>query len=404
MSTTGFNQDEIRRHNLGAVLSQLHASGALTRAELATRLGLNRTTIRALIVELAAAGIVRERAAGAARDETASGSGRGAGRPSHLVVPCAEDVTVLAIDLGVEHLTVSRVGLGGVVLDRRTSRHARGHQHVAAVVEAVARMSGDLRGGEPLSAAIAVPAVVNEPDGTVRFAPNLGWTDEPLGVMLAKRLGLNVLVGNDGDLGAIAEHRRGAASGVADAIYLRGDVGVGGGFIVGGKPLRGRGGYAGEVGHLVVNPSGKRCLCGARGCLETEVGENALLIAAGRLPGGGIEGVREVISSAQAGEDHAANALMWGSIWLGRGIGSLVNLFNPAVVIMGGVLAEVLTAARADIEREMERWSLLAPREQTRLTVPSLGDDSVLLGAAELAFAPLLDDPQQLLTRSPRRS
>lgn len=398
MSTTGFNQDEIRRHNLGAVLTQLHAHGALTRAELATRLGLNRTTIRALTADLTAAGVVREETASAPRDDAPTGSAR-AGRPSHLVVPCADDVAVLAIDLGVEHLTVSRVGLGGTVLDRRTSRHARGHQNVSAVIDAVVRMAGDLDGGDPLGAAIAVPAVVNEPDGMVRFAPNLGWTDEPLGTMLAKRLGVPVLVGNDGDLGAIAEHRRGAALGVADAIYLRGDVGVGGGFIVGGKPLRGRGGYAGEVGHLVVNPSGKRCLCGARGCLETEVGENALLIAAGRLPGGGIDGVREVIASADAGEEHAANAVMWASTWLGRGVGSLVNLFNPAVVILGGVLAELLDAARPDIEREMERWSLLAPRDQTRLTLPELGEDSVLLGAAELAFAPLLDDPQQLLAR-----
>jgi predicted NBD/HSP70 family sugar kinase len=399
VSTTGFNQDEIRRHNLGAVLSQLHVHGALTRAELATRLGLNRTTIRALTADLTTAGVVREQTASTTRDDAPAGSAR-AGRPSHLVVPCADDVAVLAIDLGVEHLTVSRVGLGGLVLDRRTSRHARGHQNVSAVVEAVGRMAGDLSSSRPpLGAAIAVPAVVNEPDGMVRFAPNLGWTDEPLGTMLAKRLGLTVLVGNDGDLGAIAEHKRGAATGFADAIYLRGDVGVGGGFIVGGKPLRGRGGYAGEVGHLVVNPSGKRCLCGARGCLETEVGENALLIAAGRLPGGGIEGVREVIASAEAGEEHAANALMWASTWLGRGVGSLVNLFNPAVVILGGVLAEMLSAARPDIEREMGRWSMLAPREQAQLTLPELGEDSVLLGAAELAFAPLLDDPQQLLTR-----
>lgn len=403
MSTTGFNQDEIRRHNLGAVLNQLHAHGALTRAELASRLGLNRTTIRAITADLAAAGIVREESAGG-RDDGQPSTAR-AGRPSHLVVPRAEDVTVLAVDLGAEHLTVARIGLGGEVLERRTSRHARGHQNVAAVVEAVGRVAGQFRADRPpLRAGIAVPGVVNEADGLVRFAPNLGWTDEPLGDLLAQRLGLSVQVGNDGDLGAIAEHRRGAAAGFTDAIYLLGDVGVGAGVIAGGRLLKGQGGYAGEVGHMVVNPSGQRCFCGSRGCMETEVGENALLIKAGRLPGGGIEGAREVLAAAVTGEEHAANAVMWAATWLGRGVGTLVNLFNPAVVIFGGVLAELLGAAQPDVEREIERWSLLAPRQRVQLTIPKLGADSVLIGASELAFAPLLDDAQQLLSRAHQRA
>ena len=104
---------------------------------------------------------------------------------------------------------------------------------------------------------------------------------------------------NDANLGVLAEHLRGAAVGHSDVAYLNGSVGIGGGFLVGGVPLSGARGYAGEVGHLLVDGSStQQCRCGNVGCWETKVGENQLLTLAGRLPGGGPEGVDEVIAAA----------------------------------------------------------------------------------------------------------
>ncbi|HSK26779.1 MAG TPA: ROK family transcriptional regulator [Jiangellales bacterium] len=400
----GATQEEVRRHNLAAVLSLVHTRGALSRAELTGELGVNRSTIRALVAELAAAGLVREELPVAGRSA--------AGRPSHLVVPESRRVTVLAVEVGVDHLTVARVGLGGLVLDRRDLAHERGGHTLDAVVDVVARLCAELGPDGPsvpsdvavAAIGVGVPGVVRSSDGLVRFAPNLGWRDEPFGARLSVATGLPVRAGNDADLGVLAEHSRGAAVGYDDVLYLAGEVGVGGGMIVGGRLLVGAGGYAGEVGHLRLSERGRRCRCGARGCWETEIGENALLVPAGRLPGGGLAAVREVIGAARLGEPAASDALTEVASWLGTGLGALVNVLNPAMVVLGGVLAEVFGAAEMTVRKALAESAIDAAAEQVRLTLPALGADSVLLGAAELAFTDLLADPvpQPLVIKRPR--
>jgi predicted NBD/HSP70 family sugar kinase len=241
-----------------------------------------------------------------------------------------------------------------------------------------------------------VSGVVRHVDGLVRFAPNLGWVDVPFGRLLVDRLGIDapVVVGNDADLGALAEHARGRAEGARNLIYLSGEVGVGGGIVLDGRPMSGAGGYGGEVGHMVVNPKGSRCRCGARGCWETEVGEDALLTAAGR-PDATVE---EVLARAADGDRTARTAVRHVGRWLGVGVANLVNLFNPEVVVFGGVLRQLFPATE-ELVRARLRSALTAPREQVRLVLPGLGADSILLGAAESAFAPLLDDPLHALGR-----
>jgi predicted NBD/HSP70 family sugar kinase len=244
---------------------------------------------------------------------------------------------------------------------------------------------------------LSVPGVIRHADGLLRFAPNLGWVDLPLGGELANRLALPVVVGNDADLAALAEHWRGVAVGCEHVIVLSGEVGVGGGIIVEGRPLRGRGGYAGEIGHLRVNPEGRRCRCGSWGCLETEIGVEALLLAAGRPPETGIAGFREVIAAAAAGEPAARQAAERVAGWLGAATGMLVNTFNPDIVVYCGPLGELFTVAEECVQRAYIEASLVAPREQVRLAASAFGTDTQLVGAAEAAFGPLLEDPIGIL-------
>lgn len=387
-------QEEVRRQNLGAVLTQVHRAGPLTRAELTARLGLNRSTIGALTAELAAAGIVRESAPAG----PAAGQGR-AGRPSLVVTP-DPDRAVLAAHVAVGRVTAARVGLGGQVLDRDERELGPDGHGFEAVVGALLSTAGVLleRAGPGtafVGVGIGIPGMVRREDGTVRQAPNLEWQDRPLGRVLAAELPapLPVRVGNDADLGALAEHVRGAAVACDNVIYLAGDTGVGGGMLVDGRMLHGRGGYGGEVGHLIVNPTGRRCRCGSRGCWETEVGEDALLVEAGRPPGGGREAVLAVLTDASAGEPTAAAALHRVGRWLGMGVAGLVNAFNPEVIVFGGVLADVFDAVRTRLVEQVAATALPAPREQARLVPAGLGVDSTLLGAAELAFEPFLADP-----------
>lgn len=380
---------------MSALLTRVHLMGPTTRAELTTALGLNRSTIGDLTKALEELGLVREVLPG----ESDLLPGRRSGRPS-LVVGPREDVAVLAVALDVDRITVAMVGLGGVVLDRRTRHHQRGEHDGERVAETVSQMCGELTAGSPdarvIGVGVSVPGAVRESDGLVRFAPNLGWADEPFAELLAKSLDLPVTTANDADLGARAEHLRGAAVGVDDVAYLSGSVGIGGGFYVGGQPLRGALGFAGEVGHTLVDSDGERCRCGARGCLETKVGENQLLAAAGRLPGGGPPAVAEVIQAADAGDPRAEAAVNDAARWLGLGLRPVFALFNPQVVVLGGLLSQVWRARRQIVLEGLDAETLTSARDLLDIRASALGDDASLLGAAELAFAPLLADPTRV--------
>jgi predicted NBD/HSP70 family sugar kinase len=390
---SGIGQDELRRVNLSAVLSRVHASGPTSRAALTAELGLNRSTIGDLTAHLAALGLV---------DEMRPTESRGAGRPSHLVVP-REDVTVVAVALDVDRIVSALIGLGGVVLERRERLHQRGGHDAQAVlvsvVQAVKELASLPSACRVLGVGVSVPGVVRDSDGLVRFAPNLGWVDEPFTAMLQEAVDLPLRTGNDANLGVFAEHLRGAAVGINDVAYLSGSVGIGGGFMVDGQPLRGSGGYAGEIGHLLVDSAGGFCRCGARGCWETRVGENHLLEAAGRLPGGGPSAVAEVIAAAEGGDVRASAALDEVAEWTGVGLRAIVNIFNPEAIVLGGVLAQVGGARHELMTRSMSSAGLTALLQQVRVMPAGLGEDSSLIGAAELAFERLLADPLAEMSR-----
>src|SRR5829696_2243289 len=186
----GARSEDVRRGNLSTLLRYVHVNGPTPRSHLTAVLGLNRSTIGDLTGDLVAAGLVREEAGRA--DQAALGrTANAGGRPSHVVLPESERVQVLAVDVGVTHLTVARVGLGGVVLsrtDRTWSRASRGSgsRRYTAVSSTVVREAVELLAQVPAGASIvgvgvAVPGMVRRADGLVQLAPNLGWRDVPLG-------------------------------------------------------------------------------------------------------------------------------------------------------------------------------------------------------------------------------
>ena len=250
-----------------------------------------------------------------------------------------------------------------------------------------------------LGIGVAVVGLVRRDDGLVRLAPNLGWTDVPLADLVAARMGLGVpvAVGNEADLGGMAEHLRGAAAGARDVLYVSGEVGIGGGLIVDGRPLEGHRGYAGEIGHLAVNPDGRRCGCGATGCWETEVGEAARGRRAGiGDAGAGEAAVAHVLEAADAGDPTARQAIAEVGRWTGIGLASLVNVLNPEVVVLGGLLARLHPHIADVVDDELRRRATTALREGLTVRPARFGADAPLLGAAELALEPCLADPGSL--------
>lgn len=385
--------EAVRQRNLGTLLSLVHVGGPASRSSLAQRMGLNRSTIMALAGELTSAGLLSE--------DRPHGSGR-AGRPSLVVRPPSERVYVLAFDVAVDRLVAARVGLGGVVLDRREAVRRRAGADLDSVVDTLSFFGRSLfSAAAPSSVCVGVGAsycgMIRPDDGMVRLAPDMGWVDQAFGASLSEALGLGlpVSVGNEAHLGARAEHLRGAGTGFRNLVYLHGDVGVGGGIIVGGRLLDGEAGYGCELGHIVIDPSAdaRPCNCGSRGCLEAEVGERALLSLAGRPDSlFGRSAVRSVVDAASAGEDLASAAVREVGDRLGIGVANLINLFNPGVVIFGGMLRDIYPAAAAQVRARIAS-NVLAVSRSARLCVSSLGDDACLIGASELAFSGLIANP-----------
>ncbi|HZC73977.1 MAG TPA: ROK family transcriptional regulator [Jatrophihabitans sp.] len=373
------------------MLDHIHRDGALTRAELTQRLAVSRSTVGALVADLIELGLV---------DEVVPSGGSGVGRPSHVVGPHPAGPYVVAVDIDVTQVITAAVGIGGTLLARdvvTTGVDACGPDNVARiVVEAVTRVSGaTARDLAPLSIGVSLPGTVDRYTGLVAVAPNLEWRDVAFGTLLADKLAsrTNVSIGNDADLAALAEHSRGGARGIDDVVFLLGRVGVGAGIIANGRPLRGYDGYAGEIGHNVVDAAGPACHCGKHGCVETYIGEEALLRIAGREQPPTEAATAAVFADARHDDPEAVRAVHEVAVSLGRAIASLVNTLNPQLVVLGGHLAELLDIAQPDVERALREYAFEEQARDVQLVAPSFGSDSALLGAAELAFAPLLADP-----------
>ena len=386
----GENRGSLRRRNLATLLRHVHREGAISRASLTTLTGLNRSTVGALVANLADLGLVAE--------GEAVGYGT-PGRPSPLVRASADSVVVLAAEVEVATLSLAVAGLGGHLQERvRIDRpaHRRNPEATADdLAELILSAFSRLGRRRVVGVGVAVAGIVRQQDGFVHVAPNLSWRNVPLADMLLARIGDDapVLLGNDADLGALAEHARGAGVGVDNVIYVASEVGVGGGIIVDGRLLTGAAGYAGEIGHITVDPAGAQCRCGARGCLEAEAGEWALLRHMGRSSDNERVAVAAVLAEAAAGSSDALAALHTVGSSLGTGLSGLVNIFNPDRVVLGGMFAKafpyVADAVRAQLDAHVQRPN----RSMVALVPATLGEDSVLLGAVELALRPLLDDP-----------
>jgi len=399
--TRGIAAEELRRHNLATVLERLHLAGPASRSDLVSGTGLNRSTIADLISELTTLGLV---------EEGPGISPTGPGRPSPVVITRPQGAVALAVELSVDSIAVATVGLGGVVHDQVRVTRARTGFSPQETVRDVARLAEPLLDGLPddhvlTGVGAGVVGVARRSDGFVHLAPNLGWRNVPLGAMLATELGVagRVMVANEADLGALAEHRRGKGVGVDHLVYLSSEAGIGAGIIQDGKPMLGSSGYAGEVGHTLINPEGHKCRCGAIGCWETEAGEAALVRRAGipmTITGLGI--LETVQARAESGDQRTLSALAEIGQWLGLGIANLVNIFNPEMVVLGGTYQSLFPFLETAVAAGVSQRALAAPASAVTITNSGLDTDAPLVGAAELVFAELIANPATRGGRSAR--
>lgn len=383
----GGTAEDVRRANLAAILGILYRNGAASRTALSRHTGRNRSTIASLVTDLVDIGLVNE------RDPDSLGV---VGRPSP-VVSIRPEVAAIAVNPEIDVLTIGLVGLDGQV--RRVIRHEYDRIPTASEVlsitaAVIAGMRLELEALLVAGIGVAVPGQVRTEDGLVRNAPHLDWHDEPFAEPLAEATGYAVQVANDAALGALAEHEFGAGRGKDNLIYVNGGAsGIGGGVISAGVPLGGASGYAGELGHVRVSSSAVADSAGIAGTLEAEVTRAELLEALGltRAEPGQFEAALLADRSERVA---AVVARQLGH--LGTALAAAINLLNPQVVALGGFLAAIQAYDPERLTRAVAASALSPSLEGVVITPAELGANLLMVGAAGLAFAPLLADPASI--------
>lgn len=380
---------KVRQRNLSAVLDLVHRQRGLTRADLTRALGLNRSTIGDLVAALVDHGWVRE------RDDAPRS---GVGRPSPRVLP-REDRVVAAINPELDVIDVALVSLGGALIARRRvpASMPSVDDMLAATTSAIEELLAEHPDADLLGAGIAVPGLVRREDGHVRLAPHLEWQEEPLASRLSSELGVPVAAANDAHLGCRAELSFGAGVGTRTALYLNGGPsGIGGGIVIDGRPLGGAAGYAGEIGHLSVDPDGPPCACGAKGCLESLVSRKTLATVLGVARPDDDE-LERALTNAIEREGRSGGPVSTEVDrqlrWLGIALRGAVNLLNPELVILGGHLAALWSVAGPEQRSTVLAKALPVNAHDVRIEVAALGSQRLLIGAAELAWDALIADP-----------
>ncbi|MEV6315264.1 ROK family protein [Streptomyces sp. NPDC051776] len=402
MTLTRTTRLERGRSALGPALELVHTGRAPTRAVLTAELGVTRATAGAVAAELEALRLIQVDS----RPGAAAGS---QGRPSHRLSIDPAGPVVLAAQVHADGFRAALVGLGG-----RIVATAPGCMTVPAdpvhVLSAVVDAGADLlrsSGRRCLGAGLAVPSAVAEPDGTALNPLHLAW---PAGALVreifAERVretcvlgpadtAVTAFTGNDVNLAALAEHRHGAGRGARDLLCVAtGHRGVGGALVLDGRLHTGSSGLALEVGHLTVNPEGRPCHCGSRGCLDVEADPLAFLDAAGREPGPEVsllQQARDLLRTEyeDARVRTAAETLI---DRLGLGLAGLVNILNPDRIILGGLHRELLETDPERLRAVVAERSLWGQSGGVPI-LPCTLDHNSLVGAAELAWQPVLDDP-----------
>src|SRR5918992_6342764 len=393
------NQRAVRRHNLGVVLRHVSEHGPRSRATIALETGLNKTTVSSLVTELIGLDLLVER--GLEQRGTV-------GRPGQVVELSDTGVVALGLEVNVDYLAVRALDLTGAERDRRLDARDNRGVPVGEVLDRLAAIAGasleavHAEGLRLVGATVAVPGLVDAKGEALLVAPNLGWRDVPVADELRERLSeppFPLAADNEANLAAMAELWEGTARGLRDVLYVSGEIGVGAGIIVRGELFRGAQGFGGEFGHMTMDPAGRPCACGSRGCLETLAGLEALLARAGLDPAeaattaGSGEPVAELAARARMGDERALAALRDAGRWLGIGIASAANLLNFQAVVLGGFFAQLATWLASPIARELERHVLASDWAVPRVLPSTLGPEAAVRGAAALSLRRILADP-----------
>ncbi len=360
-----------QRRVLAVLLDRGRASA--TQADITRETGLAAGTVSTIVRELAATKVVTT-VAGSGRRGTTVRLARGAG-------------LVAGVDFGHSHVAVAIAEMSGEVLAEERQPLSPAHQHTEGLETArsmLGKLLDSLDADHPdvRNIGMGLPAPLSN-NIVMSSAILPGWVGVNARDEASRVLGAEVLIENDANLGALAEHRHGHGRGHANVVFVKVSSGVGAGLILDNQLFRGAAGTSGEIGHLTLDDQGPLCRCGSRGCLEAYAATGtALAMMADQMPGAGVDGI---IEAAQQGNVSALRVFEDAGLHLGWGLATVTNLLNPDVILVGGDMSHagelLLESARLGLRRHV-----LAGTASTPVLVAELGDRASMIGALVLAI------------------
>jgi predicted NBD/HSP70 family sugar kinase len=386
MTSAPGSLESLRSRNRLRVLETVQQRGAISRVDITRATGLSRTTVSSLVAELLSDGVLSELTE---RAEPLVPS-PGGGRPATLLGLNPDGGGVLGVHLGHDGVRVVLADLSGAVLGERQREIDVDHlpaDSLAYVADAALELvaaSGQAT-DRIIGMGVAVSAPVQLVSRTLRTPSMLrDWTDTDIAAQLRERVGVPVHVGNDANLGAMAEWTFGVGRGADDLIYLMLSDGVGAGLVLGGRPYEGAAGAAGELGHVTVVDGGYVCRCGNRGCLETVVGTHALVGAVSHSRGPDTT-LADVVELAVAGDPGCRRVVVDAGRTIGRALSGICAMLDPKLVIVGGKIAAVGAPLLEGVREVLSRRLPPAISQGVVVTAGRLGDRAEVLGAVALA-------------------
>lgn len=407
MSIRTADQAYVREINLSIILNTLRDQDPMSRATLATKTGLNKTTVSSLVEELLSAKFIRE--IGSSKSEDA-------GRKGILLEFNPQVGCIIGVEIGVDFISVILTNFVAEISWRQQEKTTQLPDQ-AAILKRVIEMihaAIDQAGCDfcnVLGLGLGVPGLVDVQSGMLLFAPNLGWQKVPLRGILEREFDFPIYVDNEANMAALGESYFGVARGINNVLYVSAGVGLGGGLVLNRRILSGAHGFAGEFGHMALVPEGGiECNCGNRGCWETLASQQAVFrrvcesLAHGQasilsdLTHGNLEEltIPLIVQAAKTDDRVAREALVETGRYLGIGIANLINALNPEMVVFGGILSLAREFILPEINQVIETRTLKWFRDETKILIAAHGFDACVMGCIATVYQHVLSQPKKI--------
>ena len=400
----------VRELNLSLVLRYIHNEAPVSRAQIAVATGLNKSTVSSLVEDLIGRQLIHE-----------TGINPGSpGRPATFLEINPQAGSIIGVEFGVDFVAVALTDFARTILWRETVNTSPAETQYKMIAQTLSLAHRAMtvsreRNFDMLGIGLAAPGPVDLNEGLLVYAPNLQWKNVPLRQIFSESTGLKVFVENDANAAAIGEHLFGTARNDTDFVLVYIGVGIGGGLFLNGKLYRGKNGYAGEIGHspILGEPVQSPCHCGNFGCWEAYANQHKIIQNVYSSLDTNHDGIiRRLMDeqtspltiailkqAADAGDSLALDTLSNAGEVIGQGIASLINIFNPEKIILGGPLSIAEKYLLPSIKSAISEFVYPVTNHNLEIGFSNFGSDVSLIGAIAIVVEDILSNPSNIERR-----